>query len=97
MRTARSHITIIRDSPNEGTDLFNINWSLHGCYSFNFFLDHGLRPVGVSQYPSQSVSFTAHSHLDGFIGKPFCSQRVLMMLKFILMILDVFHLPFQHI
>jgi hypothetical protein len=51
MRMMRPHISIVCDSPNEGMDLFNINWSMHGSYSFNF-LDHGLRPVGVSQYPN---------------------------------------------
>ena len=40
------------------------------------FLDHGLRPVGVSQYPYQSVSFTAHSHLERFIVKQVFSKHV---------------------
>jgi hypothetical protein len=31
---------------------------------------------GVSHYPSQSVSLTAHSHLSGLMVKPFlCSQH----------------------
>ncbi len=33
-------------------------------------------PCGVSQYPSQSVSLTAHSQLSGLMVKPFlCSQH----------------------
>ena len=31
------------------------------------FFFQGLRPSGVSQKPSQSVSWTAHSHLSGLI------------------------------
>ena len=39
-------------------------------------LHYGLRPVGVSQYPNLSVSWTVHSHLEGFIVKAFCSKRI---------------------
>ena len=31
------------------------------------FIDQGFSPLGVNQYPNQSVSWTAHSHLDGLI------------------------------
>jgi hypothetical protein len=55
MLMAKPYITIVCDNLNEGAEFFDINWSLHGNYSFNF-LDHALRPVGVSQYPNQSVS-----------------------------------------
>lgn len=41
----------------------------------SFFLDHGLRSVGLIQYPNQSFSWTAHSHLEGFTIKLFCSQQ----------------------
>ena len=37
MLMARPHIMIVRDSLNEGADLFDINWSLHGSYSLYFF------------------------------------------------------------
>jgi hypothetical protein len=35
----------------------------------SIFLCHGFRPVGVSQHPNQSVSWTAHSHLSGSMVK----------------------------
>ncbi len=35
----------------------------------------GLRPVGVNQYPIQSVSLTAHSHLKGLTVNPFASNK----------------------
>ena len=38
------------------------------------FLDQGLIPVGVNQYPNQSVSLTAYSHLAGLTVKLFCSK-----------------------
>ncbi len=35
----------------------------------------GLRSVGVIQYPGQSVSWTAHSHWNGFTVNPFASNQ----------------------
>ncbi len=36
---------------------------------------HGLRPMGVNQYPSQLVSWKAHSHLRGLIVNPFALRQ----------------------
>ena len=55
MRRVRENITVVGKSPLKDTHLFTVNWSLHGSNNLKC-LDHDLRPVGVSQYPNQSVS-----------------------------------------
>ncbi len=54
-----------------------------GCISStaSIFFFHGLRPIGVSQYPSQSVSLTAHSHLSGLTVKPLSCNNVKILLS----------------
>ncbi len=51
------------------------------CSTASNIFFHGLRPIGVSQYPSQSVSLTAHSHLTGLRVKPLSFNNVKILLS----------------
>ncbi len=41
----------------------------------SIFFFQGIKPCGVSQSPSQSVSLTAHSHLSGLVVEPFLHSQ----------------------
>ena len=47
----------------------------------SIFFFQGLSPFGVNQYPSQSVSLTAHSHLLGLTVKPLSTNLLKMVSK----------------
>jgi hypothetical protein len=51
------------------------------CSTASIFFLHCLRPFGVSQYPSQSVSLTAYSHLSGLTVKLLSCNNVKILLS----------------
>jgi hypothetical protein len=52
--TPAPHVAVKNHIADKRSDLFRCFGNLHSQDGIDFFL-HGLRPVGVSQYPSQSV------------------------------------------
>ena len=64
MHVARPHVAVRVDCADESTELFNLGRFLHGKDSFNLLVPR-LQASRHEPEPSQSVSFTAHSHLRG--------------------------------
>jgi hypothetical protein len=75
MCTTRQHVTIIICAANEHAQFCGVARSIHVEYGIDVLFSR-YKPCGVSQYPSQSVSLTVHSHLSGLMVKQFLrSQR----------------------
>ncbi len=63
------HVTIIICAAYEHAQFYGIARLIHVEYGIDVLFPR-YKAHGVSQYPSQSVSLTAHSHLSGLMVKP---------------------------
>ncbi len=68
------HNTIITCAANEHAQFCGVARSIRVEYGIDVLFPR-YKPGGVSQYPSQSVSLVAQSHLSGLMVKPFLGSQ----------------------
>ncbi len=76
----RPNVLVMIDSTKKATHLWEINRFLI-CRIPSTFLHHSNKPVGFSQYPSQSVSWMTHLHLSKLTVKPLGSTQWSVLLR----------------
>jgi hypothetical protein len=75
MCTNWQHVTIKIYTAKKLAQFCGVARLIHWSMALIFFFQ-GMKPLGVSQSPSQSFSLMAHSLLSGLMAKPFLrSQR----------------------